>query len=57
MYHDPTPEVIAGAIPEVEVEAGVVAEVIAGVTVRAALKVALGVYNQGPLVGPNPGGR
>ena len=52
MYHKPTPEVAAGAIPEVEAEAGV----IAGVAVRAILEVALRVYNQGPLVGPNPGG-
>ena len=47
MYHEPTPEVVAGAVPEVEAEAGVVAEVVTGVTVRVFLKVALGVDNQG----------
>ena len=56
MYHKPAPEVIGGAIPEVEAEAGVIAEVAAGVAVRVILEVALGVDNQGPLVGLNPEG-
>ena len=43
MYHKPTPEVKAGAI----------AEVMAGVTVRVILEIALGVDDQGPLVGLN----
>ena len=30
---------------------------MARVAGRAILEVALGVYDQGPLVGPNPGGR
>ena len=47
MCHKPTPET----------ESGAVAEVMARVAVRAILKVTLGVYNQGPLVGPNPGER
>ena len=47
MYHKPTPEAVAGAIPRVdaEVKAGVMAGLLAGVT----LGVALGVDNQGPL--------
>ena len=53
MYCKPAPEVVAGAIPEVEAEAGVVA----GVTVRVILEVALRVDDQGPLVGLNPEGR
>ena len=59
MYHECSPEVEAeaGVIAEVEAEAGVIAEVMAGATVRAILEVTLGVYDQGPQVGPNPGGR
>ena len=57
MYHKPAPEVIAGAIPEVKSEAGVIAEVVAGVAVRVILEVTLRVDDQGPLVGPNPEGR
>ena len=44
MHHEPAPEVKA--------EAGVIAEVMAGVAVRAILEVALRVYDQGPLVVP-----
>ena len=46
MYHEPAPEVIAGAE----------AEVVAGVAVGVILEVALGVDDQGPLVGLNPEG-
>ena len=49
MYHEPA--------PEVEAEAGVIAEVMARATVRAVLEVTLRVYDQGLQVGPNPGGR
>ena len=51
MYHEPAAEVIAGAIPEVK--AGAEAEVMARVAVRVIFEVALGVDNQGPLVGLN----
>ena len=34
--------------PAPEAEAGAIAEVVAGVAVRAILEVALRVYNQGP---------
>ena len=54
MYHEPTPEVIAGAIPEVEAEAGAIAEVVAEVAVNIFLRVILGVDDQSPLVGLNP---
>ena len=56
MYHKPTPEVIAEAIPEVKAEAAAMAEVMGGVTVRVILEVTLGVDDQGPLVGLNPEG-
>ena len=56
MYHEPTREVIAGAIPEVKAEAGAIAEVMAGVAVRVILKVILRVDDQGPLVGLNSEG-
>ena len=48
-YHEPT--------PDVEAEAGAVAEVVTDVTVRVILEVALRVDSQGPLVGLNPEGR
>ena len=49
MYHKPA--------PEVKTEAGAIAEVVAGATVRVILEVTPGVDNQGPLVGLNPEGR
>ena len=50
MYHEPTPEVIVGAMTEVE--AGAIAEVMAGVVVT--FKADLWVNDQGPLLGLNP---
>ena len=54
MHHEPTPEATAGTIPreEAEVEAGVVAGLIARVT----LGVAPRVDNQSPLADLHVGG-
>ena len=59
MYHEPIPEVKAGAIVGAmpEVKAGAIAEVTAGVVVRVTFEAILLVDNQGPLLGLNPEGR
>ena len=54
IYYEPAPEVKAEAGDIAE--AGAIAEVVAGVTVRVFLEVTLGIDDQGPLVGPNPEG-
>ena len=54
MHHKPTPEVAAGAIPEVEAE--VKAGVLEGFIVRVILGVVLRVDDQSPLPDLNLGG-
>ena len=56
MYHKHTPgvEAEAGGIAEAKAEVGAIAKVMARVTVKVALEAALGVDDQGPLVGPHP---